>query len=233
MVDNNKFLLNVGGEQEFYCNPFQTPGCNPFSHSGSILTITASVPSAAQLASIKANAGFKASNYSSIGGPYISGAMHSGQVYKATYGYYEINCRQPAGPGAWTAFWMPNEVAGEMDFLEQAGTTGNEIGCGVHYTGSDGVGSGTQYHIVTQPNATSQFNTYGGLWTPNYVAFYFNGALIFSAPASYTGAVGGANTQFIINFALGNANGCGLASPAHLPISMDIDWVRCSVIGPA
>lgn len=225
LVDDSKFILNPGLEQEFYCNPYRTPGCNPFSHSGSVLTITASAPTPAQLATIKACKGYQASNYTQHGGPFISGAFNSGQVYESQYGYFEINCTQPNGPGCWTAFWFPDpgdtHKPHEIDMMEQV--LNNNIGTGVLT-----LPGGDCYSSTTHVNADTTFDTYGCLWCPNYTAFYFNGALVHTCPAAGAGTV-----QMIIDFAIGGGNGAGYAKATDLPKSWNIDWIRCSKLGPA
>ena len=224
-------------EQEWYCSPQTTPGINPFSQSESTLRITASVNagieaslSRGQLAHLLPNLFRTYAKQGMQNPPFASGGINTSTFLKPKYGYFELNCRQPAGVGMWTAFWLyPNPS--EFDIFESIGDQNRKMAFSAHYNPG--------YRTVSNHgdpdlgvDVTAGFHTYGGLWTPNYLAWYFDDKLMFKAPVSLNGIAGFNPMYPIINFALGTGMG-GARTPASLlPKSLELDWFRYSLLGP-
>ena len=236
------YCINRASEQEWFCSPQATPGINPFSQSGSLLKVTASVNNgiAASLSKGQLSGSLPKLFASYIrqgmqNPPFASGAINTSNFLNLEYGYFELNCKQPAGSGMWTAFWTcPNPS--EFDIFESVGGCNRNMGFTAHYNpGNHMLGN---FHHKFNPDlgvdTTTSFHTYGGLWTPHYLAWYFDGNLVFQAPPTLHG-VGGftvSPTYLIIDFALGNGMG-SLRTPATLlPQSLEIDWFRYSLLGP-
>lgn len=78
--------------------------------------------------------------------------------------------------------------------------------------------------VTTPIDMTTSFNTYAMEWTPDYLAFFFNGVEFHRLT--------GDDTQIpihpmflIINFAVGG-NFAGEPDPDHFPATYEVDWVR-------
>jgi len=114
---------------------------------------------------------------------YKSGEYNSNSTYG--FGAFEARIRAAEGPGVISTFflWKPNsEVAGqaweEIDF--EIGTAGADFQTQVMTPGKDG--SNRTEHVVyhNAPNAKpwDTYYTYRIEWTPDYIAFFVNGAEI-------------------------------------------------------
>ena len=240
------YCINTSLEQEWFCSPQATPNINPFSQSGSILKITASVNNNIKASLPKGQlSGYLPdlfNQYVSQGmpaQPFCSGGMNTSNFLNPKYGYFELNCKQPAGNGMWSAFWL-NPNPSEFDIFESVGGQNTKLGYTAHYNvdsngGGDTIGnSDSNYDPDLGVDTTSGFHTYGGLWTPNYLAWYFDGKLVYTTPMTLNG-VGGFDvnpTYVIINFALGTGMGSTRALASQLPKSFEIDWFRYSKLGP-
>ena len=236
------YCINPSLEQEWFCSPQATPGINPFSQSGSILSINASVNHNIKASLPKGKLSHYLPNlfnqYISQGmqvQPFASGGINTSNFLNPQYGYFELNCKQPVGKGMWSAFWL-NPNPSEFDIFETVGGQNTKCGFTAHYNpGNVMVGnSDSSYGPDLGADTTAGFHTYGGLWTPNYLAWYFDGNLVYSAPMTSQG-IGGFNvnpTFVIINFAIGVGMGSSRAIASQLPKSFEIDWFRYSQLGP-
>jgi beta-glucanase (GH16 family) len=162
---------------------------------------------------------------------------HNGTTTARTWrhGYFEARMKWDPVVGAWPAFWLNpiQEVRGqatqhgEIDIFEGQGSDPHT------YYGTLHDWSGSTHLGATSPNAFnlaanndfSQWHTYGLLWTPGHVTWYYDNV-----------AVGSANTyadmesqdfylllsmNFGNNWSEGNLSGVTVNS-AHL----QVDWVR-------
>jgi beta-glucanase (GH16 family) len=160
-----------------------------------------------------------------------------------TYGYFEARMKMPVGGGTWPAFWtlstnigtVPWPTSGELDIMEYAGNSPKKSTSAGHYRNSSGnheYKSGSQNHTT---DLSSEFHTYGMLWTPNEVTYSFNGETFFVLKKSMTGL---ANWPFgptsagvhpkmylILNLAMGGTYG-GLISTSLTKATFEIDYVR-------
>jgi hypothetical protein len=160
-----------------------------------------------------------------------------------TYGYFEARMKMPVGGGTWPAFWtlgsnigtVPWPRSGELDIMEYAGNAPTKSTSAAHYANSLGLHeykSGFQTH--TAP-LSSEFHTYGMLWTPNTVTFTFNGETTFVLKKSDTGlanwpfgpSVDGVQPKMylILNLAMGGNYG-GRIAGGFTKAYFDIDYVR-------
>jgi hypothetical protein len=160
-----------------------------------------------------------------------------------TYGYFEARMKMPAGGGTWPAFWtlasnigtVPWPFSGELDIMEYAGNVPTRSTSAAHYANSLGLHeykSGSQTHTSV---LSSEFHTYGMLWTPNQVTFTFNGETHFVLKKSQTGltnwpfgpTAAGVHPKMylILNLAMGGTYGGRIAGGFN-KANFDIDYVR-------
>jgi beta-glucanase (GH16 family) len=215
--------------QEYACSPGFN-GINPYSQSGSILTITGSVPTSGQLGSLG-------------GYQYISGSFNSSPFLSFAWGLVEFNVRLGVAAngnnsGMWGIVWTstisPNGWPPEVDVGEQQGSSGTSWDNYIHYETN---GAGADGSVQSNPAILTGFHTYAALITPNYVASYFDGALVRTAsPAVLNSATHYLNNNSdlvaIVSLFLGDGNGGGTVTNAQLPATMQIDWFRFSALGP-
>jgi hypothetical protein len=263
--------------------PFLEGGFSPFSCADSILSITAFMPTAIQLASLKQLDAYRGLFPQEAGGtgtnirtafssgvnqsPIISGALCSAKRFAYTpgqqygYGYFECNLRVPAGAngssrGLWSSFWLnytDADYSPEIDVWEQSGDEIPQI-----LESTIWFNYPKQSIILVNKNTcvdlSQAFHTFGCLWTPYYIATYLDGNLrgSFISPNIPPPASGSASTpmesegrandhwfgpagplDIRILFSLGQpwAGGHYMA-PEQLPSTLQVDWVRYSLLGP-
>jgi beta-glucanase (GH16 family) len=120
-------------------------------------------------------------------------ASHNGQYYHAwQYGYFEASLKwQSTTKGAWPGFWMlPIENVtgdasfGELDIMEgQGGAYPNTVFTTIHnwVNGVDTANNESSNAVQLSGVNLSQYHTYGVLWTPGRVTWYFDNQPINSA----------------------------------------------------
>ena len=213
LKDQWAYSLPSNGEQEAYVQPGfqgrgeQDIGVDPFSVSNGILTITAA-PTTAD------------SNYPTWGANFTSGMLNTENSFAQKYGYFEMRAEVPTAAGAWPAFWMlpsPYKPNAEADIMEGLGATPN-----VDYRRAFGGAGGdeTQYDNALNSNPGG-FHTYGMLWTPQTVTFYFDGIEVLqgATPSTWTSPM-----AMIVNLAVGGWGGTPDAS--QFPAQMQVDYIR-------
>ncbi|WP_288413878.1 glycoside hydrolase family 16 protein [uncultured Novosphingobium sp.] len=143
------------------------------------------------------------------------------------YGYFEARMRYNPGPFAWPAFWLLsadrpaiNDKAGrghwcEIDIFEGGRPT--------HYQGTvhdwrdfKSISNANQHFLLPPTADLRQWNTYGALWTPSKITWFFNGIALGSAP---TPRICQQQQLFLILGAQKRKFG-------PQPESLDVDWVH-------
>ncbi|MFC3069484.1 family 16 glycosylhydrolase [Phenylobacterium soli] len=203
-------LRNNGEQQAYVTADYQGSsghalGYNPFSDSNGVLTITAQP--------------FKASDLqSTFGATYASGMINTRGIFQQQYGYFEIRAELPTAHGAWPAFWMvpdKNTQGVEADITENIAINPN-----IDFVRAYGGGSAS-FANVLKTGDISGFHTYGMLWTPSTVTFYYDDQAVFQAP---TPAAWNQPMYLIANFAVGGFGGTPDASA--FPDTFKIDYIR-------
>ncbi|MFN4846428.1 MAG: family 16 glycosylhydrolase [Rhodoluna sp.] len=210
-------------------NESQSYAACAIKHNGSSLIITASTPAG------EANC---TSNRT-----WTSGKMITKGKRNFTYGYFESRMKMPSGGGAWPAFWLlgsnidtlPWPRSGEIDIMEYTGNVPNRTTSAAHYANSFG---SHEYKAGAYNNSLALYNdyhTYGMLWLPNELTFYFNGREIFRLTKNDTGLArwpfGPSSTgvdpkmYVIFNLAMGGNYGGGIES-GLTKAQLGIDYVR-------
>lgn len=208
--DLHNYFFTSDGEKEVYTNPYfqgTAPfslGLNPFSINNGVLTITASL--------IGNNQQY------AFGQPISSGMLNTKDVFEQKYGYFEIRAQLPSNPGMWPAFWMvpDNPMGRELDIMES-------IGLRPQY---DFTRAWSEQGLQTQINALkpgdySGFHTYGVLWTPTTLTWYYDGYAVgqTATPADWTDQM-----YMIVN--LGAGGWGGQWNDNQLPAGEQIDYIR-------
>jgi hypothetical protein len=155
------------------------------------------------------------------------------------YGYFEVRMRWDVVKGAWPALWLiPVEDAtdnavynrvrqsGEIDIFEGQGDKGHDC-YGTIHVWTNFKDSASKENIFRLPTsiAFSEYHTYGLLWIPGKVTWYFDDKPLHSET---TPAVFDKQTYFLV---LGMQEGVGwksgvLAGVDSDEINMFVDWVR-------
>lgn len=163
----------------------------------------------------------------------IATAAKDGSYYRAwRYGYFEARMRWDTVVGAWPAFWMIPEQGincngcetGELDIFEGQGAYPTTFWGNIH-DWSNGSNRSQGRGVNLGSVDLSQFHTYGALWTPGQVSWYFDNQYLFSEPTypvfdqqNYYLILG---SQEGVNWQYGNLNGVTAST-----IKVNVDWVR-------
>jgi beta-glucanase (GH16 family) len=184
---------------------------NPFSVNNGALSITETKLTAAQS---KDNWGMQ----------YASGLLTTKMSFSQEYGYFEVNAKLPSGQGMWPAFWLlpeNNSWPPELDVFEQLGKNPDTL-----YLTSHGEVAGKPTSLtqsVEVPNATTQFHTYGVLWTPSELVWYVDGRAVAEAA---TPADMHTPMYMLLDLDVGGAWGGGVTSATPSGQSLKVNWVR-------
>jgi beta-glucanase (GH16 family) len=213
----SEYTLSANNEAQYYASSTRTPGFNPFSVSGGVLTITAD-----SVAHTVANP---------LGLPYNSGAIISCQesngspapgLFAHMYGYFEARCQLPKGRGLWPAFWLlPLTGAGEIDIFEQLGNDTTTIYCSLHAT-VGGVGNTVSLGF----DASAAMHVYGCDWQADFITWYVDNVQVAQAPTPSD--MIGKPYYILFNLAVGAA-GSWPGPPdgtTVFPARMQIDYVH-------
>ena len=131
-------------EAEYYSD--SSVGENPFSLSGGVLSLTASVAA-------------PSSNPDNL--PYDSGLITTYRSFAQTYGYVEISAKLPCEQGLWPAFWLlpaDNHTPAELDVFEQIDDQPTTIYSTTHGF-TNGSNSGISQKITVPDTATASTPT--------------------------------------------------------------------------
>ena len=194
-------------EEEYYVDP--APGGSPFSVENGILTITADRASSIQTAQHQ-------------GRRYTSGALTSYPSFAQLYGYFEMRAKLPPGRGLWPAFWLvPSDLTWppEIDVVETIGEP-TRLYATVHWGKTDHHKS---FAVDVGEDMTSAFHSYGVVWAPDYVAWYFDSRRIASLP---TPADMHKRMYLLVNLAVGGTWAGPPTAQTPFPARLQIDHIR-------
>ncbi|MGL5318065.1 MAG: glycoside hydrolase family 16 protein [Bacteroidales bacterium] len=168
---------------------------------------------------------------------YITGGLETKGKFSIDYGKVEIRAKLPSATGCWPAFWMLPDIedrkwpdSGEIDIMEHLNFD-NIIYQTVHtkYTYVLKQTSNPQHSGTSKANV-SDWNVYGVEKHPDKIVFLLNGKETFTYPRRPDLEDQGQwpfNDPYyiLIDMQLGGS-WVGKIDPAHLPVEMEIDWVR-------
>ena len=206
------YRLPANGEQQVYTTADfrgtgdHALGYHPFSVSGGLLTITAQqiAPQDQPLA---------------FGAGYASGLLITRGIFEQKYGYFEVRMSMPNAQGTWPAFWMvpdPNGRGIEADIGENIA-----IDAQVDHVRGYADGVPVAYAEALKVGDPAGLHTYGMLWTPQTLTFYYDDVAVYRAP---TPAAWTEPMYMLLNMAIGGYG--GQPDPNAYPASMQVDYVR-------
>jgi beta-glucanase (GH16 family) len=173
----------------------------------------------------------------------------NGENYTSwTHGYIEVSMAFPPVSGIWPALWMENNTAttsyvptassthtyGELDIFEWQSQIPTTFNGHIHdWTGSGSMtdaqnNDNNSTAIVPSGTNFADYNTYGILWTPTEIDWYFNNKLLFTATSSqYPEAFATFNSSPMY-LMLGNQPGSNWGSGAgpSAATNMTVAWVH-------
>jgi beta-glucanase (GH16 family) len=163
------------------------------------------------------------------------------QGHTFRYGYFEARMRWDVATGAWPAFWMvPIQGAqgatdtGELDIFEGQGSQPSAYFGTLHeWNGTTEIWhSNPNLASLPSTNDFSQWHTYGMLWVPGKVTWYYDNVALFS---SSTTAIFDAQDFFLV---LGMAEGANwtkgdMTGVTASNLNLYVDWIRVWQSGTA
>ena len=177
-------------------------------------------------------------------GNWYSARLKTEKLHSWKYGYFEAKIKMPAGKGVWPAFWMMPEDSkyggwprsGEIDIMEYSpSTTQSAVYSTVHHSTSASNQQADTYPSLGRKeigDATTQWHTYGLLWTENYIKAIYDGKeldKIYYNPKrtedNWVKWPYDQNFYIILNLAMGGVLG-GAIDPALTEAIYEIDYVR-------
>lgn len=95
------------------------------------------------------------------------------------HGFFEIRAKMPKGAGFWPSFWLFG-WAGEIDVFEISSCNTKRIATSLHNGGYAENHIEYSYYENTDDDLAKDFHTYGMMWSPYYLTFYFDGKPYFT-----------------------------------------------------
>jgi hypothetical protein len=111
-----------------------------------------------------------------------------GEGFSQQYGYFEMKAKFPSGEATWPAFWLLNTASkkgrapeGEIDVVEYIANphSANYIATTLHDWSNRTAPAASRHRV---PSPTGGFHTYGMMWTPATMTFYFDSAVTMRCP---------------------------------------------------
>lgn len=168
----------------------------------------------------------------------IATAAKDGSHHRAwRYGYFETRLRWEPVVGAWPAFWMipvqnitgkdknasGARYSGEIDIMEAQGASPHVVTVHLH-DWRGGVDAGPPGFDFRTPADLRKFHTYGILWVPGRVTWYFDDQPFFSVA---TPSVMDEQDYYLIVGSQAGVNWSqDLAGVTADQIAVDVDWIR-------
>ncbi|MCU0787904.1 MAG: family 16 glycosylhydrolase [Verrucomicrobia bacterium] len=178
---------------------------------------------------------------------YTSAKLKTQGLFSKRYGRFEFRARLPQGQGYWPALWMMPlsseyggwAASGEIDVMENRGSTPNTVGGTLHYGGSwpANTYSGASY-VLPGGGTVTDFHTYMLEWSTNSFKWYVDGVL-YQTQTSWWSANGAYPAPFdkpfylIMNLAVGGNYGGDPNGTTVFPGELQVDYVRVYDFVPA
>ncbi|MDB5456970.1 MAG: hypothetical protein JWP92_2555 [Caulobacter sp.] len=215
-------------ERQLYFDPaFLDLGVQPLAQAGGVLTITAQPMAPPVRAAVAQAVALQPEPIASS--PlkdvrYSSGLITTKGHFSQLYGYFEIRTRWSPGRGLWPAFWLlPDDgpAPPELDIMEALGHERRTVYQSIHskQTGV-AVGDTTALSVASY---TSDFHTYGMLWTKDEIRFYIDGRQTAVKP---TPADAHKPMYVLVNLAVGGYWPGEPDATTPFPATMSVDYVR-------
>ncbi len=147
-----------------------------------------------------------------------------------TYGFFEVRAKLPCGRGTWPAIWTlgtggvwPDD--GEIDIMEQVGSSPSRVFGTVHTKQSGGPGTGAAVQV---PDACTAFHDYQLHWTADEIAIGVDGVVYYRYANPRSGQVlwpFDKPQYLLLNIAIGGVLG-GAVDDGTFPVTMEVEHVR-------
>ncbi len=149
---------------------------------------------------------------------YSSGIISTGQSFRQKYGRFEAKIRYDHTTPAAHTFWLlAEQVTPQVNIMKSLEKGKNKIEAGNFSTNNDkGISQKTQK--VSLPGSSSNFYIYSLEWSKNKLEWKINGVTVH---------VQNENIPQVPMYISLSTHFTENPNPDSLPISMDIDWVRC------
>ena len=116
---------------------------------------------------------------------YTSGRLNTSGRFSQKYGRFEARIKTPSGSGVWPAFWLLgndySEVGwpscGEIDIMEEIGSSQSMIHGSVHGPGYAGRHALTSSYVLPSGNFNESFHVFALEWEPAALHFYVDGQM--------------------------------------------------------
>lgn len=202
-------------EAECYNDTTVAPFIQPFTISGSVLSITASKASV--------------TGTNTLGLPYNSGILVSYNSFFMQYGYFEARVLMPPGTGLWPAFWLLQHDPSfpfppEIDMMENLGNDMTTIYQNIHF-GTSGAPQQTGPAPVTVTDASLNWHVFAVDIEPTNTTFYIDGVQTNQYTTDATTKV---PMYILLDLAVGGAG--SFPGPPNgatvFPCAYQVDYVR-------
>lgn len=169
---------------------------------------------------------------------YTSAKITTRGKLNAAPGRVEARIKLPSGQGLWPAFWMlgssfpatPWPQCGELDIMENHGSTTSGISSAIHGPGYSGNTPFVRGYALTQGTFSDDFHTFSVEWDSTQVRFSVDNTPHYTVTRSdlerYGKSVLGQPFFLILNLAVGGNFDGDPKSDAIFPAIMLVDYVR-------
>ncbi|HEY8165530.1 MAG TPA: glycoside hydrolase family 16 protein [Gemmatimonadaceae bacterium] len=169
---------------------------------------------------------------------YTSAKITTRGKLNAAPGRVEARIKLPSGQGLWPAFWMlgssfpatPWPQCGELDIMENHGSTSSGISSAVHGPGYSGNTPFVRGYALTQGSFSDDFHIFSVEWDSVQVRFLVDNTPHYTVTRTemerYGKSVIGQPFFLILNLAVGGNFDGDPKSDAILPATMLVDYVR-------
>lgn len=167
--------------------------------------------------------------------PYLTGGLYTRGKRTLCHGKIEVSARLHGARGAWPAIWILPEQGGwpdggEIDLMERLNFD-SIVYQTVHSRYTETLGR-TDYprHSQTGPIRPDDFNVYAVEILPDRILLSINGVLTLDyprieAPEEARQFPFGTPYYLLVDMQIGG-DWVGPVEPSHLPVEMEVDWVR-------
>ncbi len=169
--------------------------------------------------------------------PYITGGISTQGKFSFCHGKIEIRAKFDSAQGAWPALWMLPEKGdwpdgGEIDIMEHLNFDN------IAYQTVHSRYTWTLKRNNPRPGSTGKirrddFNVYAVEWHPDKLVFLINGKETFTYPRVPAEEKNGQwpftkPFYILVDMQIGGGwvESSGKVNPSHLPVEMQVDWVR-------
>ena len=180
------------------------------------------------------------------GSGYTSGRIKTQGLFEQQYGRFEARMKLPFGKGMWPAFWLLSAdvdvvgwpQCGEIDIMENAGSSPTVVGGAVHGPGYSGGEPLKKEYEFENSRVDTEFHIYGVEWGPGYIHYYVDDVLYFTLTPDNLEKEEDLNLDssdwvfnnspffIIINLAVGGSFDGNPSEDTVFPQTMYIDYVR-------